>query len=52
MSDPVPSSEEFEFTLDGRTVRSHKGEMLIAAAERAAAISTPSRGSASSTATS
>ena len=27
--------EEVEFTLDGRTVRAHKGEMLIAAAERA-----------------
>jgi len=27
--------EEVEFTLDGRTVRARKGEMLIAAAERA-----------------
>jgi NADH-quinone oxidoreductase subunit G len=27
--------EELEFTLDGRTVRARKGEMLIAAAERA-----------------
>ena len=27
--------EEIEFTLDGRTVRARKGEMLIAAAERA-----------------
>ena len=35
MSDLAPSSDEFEFTLDGRTVRSRKGEMLIAAAERA-----------------
>ncbi|MGD0881522.1 MAG: NADH-quinone oxidoreductase subunit NuoG [Acidimicrobiales bacterium] len=44
MSDPtVPVAdaggelpvEEIEFTLDGRTVRARKGEMLIAAAERA-----------------
>ncbi len=35
MSDLAPSSDEFEFTLDGRTVRSRKGEPLIAAAERA-----------------
>ena len=27
--------EEFEFTLDGQTVRARKGELLIAAAERA-----------------
>jgi NADH-quinone oxidoreductase subunit G len=27
--------DDVEFTLDGRTVRAHKGEMLIAAAERA-----------------
>ncbi len=27
--------EDIEITLDGRTVRAHKGEMLIAAAERA-----------------
>ncbi|MGA2836424.1 MAG: NADH-quinone oxidoreductase subunit NuoG [Acidimicrobiales bacterium] len=44
MSDPTvpvadagggPPVEEVEFTLDGRTVRARKGEMLIAAAERA-----------------
>jgi NADH-quinone oxidoreductase subunit G len=35
MSDQATPAEEFEFTLDGRTVRAAKGEMLIAAAERA-----------------
>jgi len=35
MSDQTTPSEEFEFTLDGRTVRARKGELLIAAAERA-----------------
>ncbi len=35
MTDRATPSEEFEFTLDGRTVRARKGEMLIAAAERA-----------------
>ena len=34
MTDQAPS-EEFEFTLDGRTVAARRGEMLIAAAERA-----------------
>ena len=35
MTEPATPSDEFEFTLDGRTVRARKGEMLIAAAERA-----------------
>ena len=35
MTDQATPSDEFEFTLDGRTVRARKGEMLIAAAERA-----------------
>ena len=35
MSDQTTPSEEFEFTLDGPTVRARKGELLIAAAERA-----------------
>jgi len=35
MADQATPSEEFEFTLDGRTVRARKGELLIAAAERA-----------------
>ncbi len=34
MTDQATPSDEFEFTLDGRTVRARKGEMLIAAAER------------------
>ena len=38
MSDQTTPSEEFEFTLDGRTVRARKGELLIAAAERAGTI--------------
>ena len=33
--DQETAVEELEFTLDGRTVRARKGEMLIAAAERA-----------------
>ncbi len=35
MTDEATPTDEFEFTLDGRTVRARKGEMLIAAAERA-----------------
>ncbi len=35
MSDPTPTPEEVTFTLDGREVVARKGEMLIAAAERA-----------------
>jgi len=35
MTDQATPSDEFEFTLDGRAVRARKGEMLIAAAERA-----------------
>jgi NADH-quinone oxidoreductase subunit G len=34
-TDEDTAVEEVEFTLDGRTVRARKGEMLIAAAERA-----------------
>ncbi|HEY5109331.1 MAG TPA: NADH-quinone oxidoreductase subunit NuoG [Acidimicrobiales bacterium] len=34
-TDEETAVEEVEFTLDGRTVRARKGEMLIAAAERA-----------------
>jgi len=34
-ADEETAVEEHEFTLDGRTVRARKGEMLIAAAERA-----------------
>lgn len=33
-ADSVPSDEELELTIDGRTVRARKGELLIAAAER------------------
>ncbi len=35
MTDRATPSDEFEFTLDGRTVRARRGELLIAAAERA-----------------
>ena len=35
MTDAAPAEEEIELTIDGRTVRAHKGELLIAAAERA-----------------
>ena len=34
-AEAVTPVEEIELTLDGRTVRAHKGELLIAAAERA-----------------
>ncbi len=34
-AEEAPPVEEIEFTLDGRPVRARKGEMLIAAAERA-----------------
>ena len=33
MTDEATPTDEFEFTLDGRTVRARKGEKLIAAAE-------------------
>ena len=35
MSEPTASEDAVTFTLDGRQVTGHKGEMLIAAAERA-----------------
>jgi len=35
MTDQATAADEFEFTVDGRTVRAHPGELLIAAAERA-----------------